>query len=299
MKEEIKVGFCIAYDWYLLKYSLPLVYDSASSICLSIDKDRRSWANLSYEFDEKAFSSLVKALDVDGKISILEDDFHLPELTPMQNEVRQRNLMARHLGQGGWHVQLDCDEYFVDFEGFIKYLRGIPAGKAKKANVVCPLVNIFKEVEEGFLMISSEEFRDIEYVTVATRDPHYEYGRKNAYFNLYTKFAVLHQSWARKDQEVLQKLKNWGHKGDFTAQEFFGFWKGLSLSNFERVKNFHPISPPVWKSLAFIPATDVPDLISRAKSEISIPVSDLYLAYRNNKNISRLKSLYHKITGSK
>ena len=59
----IKIGFCVAYDWHLLRYSLPLIYDHADYICLSIDKDRISWAGEKFSFDENSFKSFVQAID--------------------------------------------------------------------------------------------------------------------------------------------------------------------------------------------------------------------------------------------
>src|SRR5690349_10266607 len=110
----IKVGFCVSYDWVLLKRSLPRVYGQADKICLSIDKNRRSWTGTPYVFDEDAFRSWISSVDVQNKIDVYEDDFALSNLSAMENDTRQRNLMAKRLGKGGWHIQVDSDEYFLD-----------------------------------------------------------------------------------------------------------------------------------------------------------------------------------------
>ena len=39
----IKLGYCVAYDWDLLRYSIPKIYEHTDVICLSIDKNRQSW----------------------------------------------------------------------------------------------------------------------------------------------------------------------------------------------------------------------------------------------------------------
>src|SRR4051812_40490040 len=123
MEQQIKVGFCVAYDWYLLKNALPSIYASADLICLSIDSDRISWSGHPFAFDDDAFRAFVAEIDVQRKIVVFEDRFCIEGLTPMQNEVRQRNLVAAFVGMDGWHIQLDCDEYFLDFEQFVRYLR--------------------------------------------------------------------------------------------------------------------------------------------------------------------------------
>lgn len=123
--EAIKVGFCVAYDWHFLQHTLPLVYEGATDICLAIDRNRISWSGNPYSFDEEAFRQCIANIDSNKKIRIYEDGFYLPNLTPMQNEVRERNMIAQFFGEGGWHIQLDCDEHFVGFGNFAVYLRSI------------------------------------------------------------------------------------------------------------------------------------------------------------------------------
>jgi hypothetical protein len=36
----------------------------------------------------------------------------------MENETRERMMIAQRMGEGGWHVQVDSDEYFLDFGTF-------------------------------------------------------------------------------------------------------------------------------------------------------------------------------------
>jgi hypothetical protein len=33
----------------------------------------------------------------------------------MECDTRERNMLAKYMGEGGWHVQIDADEYFADF----------------------------------------------------------------------------------------------------------------------------------------------------------------------------------------
>ena len=66
--DKIKVGFCVAYDWELLRHSLPLVYADADIICLSIDKKRRSWAGASYQWNSESFQNFIQSIDTKKKI---------------------------------------------------------------------------------------------------------------------------------------------------------------------------------------------------------------------------------------
>lgn len=290
--ESIKIGFCVAYDWQLLEYALPLVYESADTICLSIDKDKISWGRERFTFDETAFHAFISRIDSKKKITILEEDFHQPNLTPMQNEVRQRNRMAEFMGKGGWHIQLDCDEYFLEFEKFVKYLVDLRTGRKRKSNINCALITLFKKIDERFYFVLPTP-KSIEFIQIATKEPVYENGRRNGNFNIYTNFTILHQSWARNEDEVKNKLKNWGHKTDFDTEIYFNKWKSLNTNNFHEYKNFHPIQPDVWPSLGFTNARNELDLIHNPPS-IDFPYSKWDLLFKNSRSIGRLRSLFRK-----
>ncbi|HEY5824261.1 MAG TPA: hypothetical protein VIT44_07850 [Cyclobacteriaceae bacterium] len=288
MKDNsIKIGFCVAYDWYLLKYAIPPVYKYADSICLSVDKDHISWGGEQFLFDEEAFSSFVRTIDTENKIAILKEDFHQSALTPMENEVRQRNCMAEHMGNGGWHIQLDADEYFHEFGPFVNYLRKTNVDEF--TNVSCILITVFKRVDNGYLIIDPIWKSNLELIAIASRKPHYEHGRKNGYFNHITSFKIVHQSWARQESEIQQKVSNWGHKNDFKVQRFVDFWKSLDETNYKAIKNFHPIDPGRWPALRFIRSNSMEDLINETGTiDISI-FSKMELMILNSKMISRLK----------
>jgi hypothetical protein len=292
MSKEIKIGFCAAYDWYLLKQSLPLVYKDADQILVAIDKDRMSWAGKKYTIDEGAFASFIQEIDTDRKIKLYEDDFHLPELRPMENEVRQRNLMAAQLGNGGWHIQLDTDEYFVDFPGFVAYLK--ENSFSRSVNINCPFVVLFKTVEGGFLTINAELPETVDFFPIATNDPKYEYGRRNGHFNVKANFSIVHQTWAREEAEVEQKIQNWGHKEDFDVAAYFEHWKTLNGHNFQEFINFHPIVPSNWPSLTKVNGNSIAELIEYFRRNPPFTLTPAYLRKQNSIWRSRFNSLLKK-----
>lgn len=291
----IKVGICVAYDWYLLEYSLPIIYEHADKICLSIDRDRISWSGNKFTFDETAFSEFIARTDKDKKIQLHEEDFHIVALTPMQNEVRQRNRLAAFMGDGGWHIQLDCDEYFVEFPRFVKYLKSLPE-KNGDYNVCCLWVTLFKKVEGGFLYITPSSAAQFEYIQIATQRPLYENGRRNGNFNLYTNFLIIHQSWARSEDEISQKILNWGHANDFDLNQFDVLWKNLDHLNYKQLENFHPISPQIWGALNFHPATGIDELMKSFKNSDFPSLARWQLIRRNSRFMAKLEFLWKKIT---
>lgn len=288
----IKIAFCAAYDWEYLRISLPLVYDYADKICIAVDKDRISWTGHPFPFHDEAFYSFIKESDQAGKIDIYEDDFHLRDLAPMQNEVRQRNKMAERLGKGGWHIQLDTDEYFVDFPGFVQYLQQNSFNRP--VNITCPWYTMYKQTPEGYLFIKENTQENMEFIPVATMHPHYEYGRRNSYFNIKTDFVILHQSWARSEDEILQKISNWGHKEDFDVMAYYKKWQKLSGNNYQQLNDFHPVVQGKWTELEYIPGKDIPTLIKALKQKPPFLIDKDKLNKDNSIWRSRVKSVLGK-----
>lgn len=293
MTTLIKVGFCVAYDWNLLRNSLPLIYTHSNSICLSLDRNRVSWGGEKFDFDEQSFSSFMKEIDQDRKIRILEDDFCLAGQSAAENEVTQRREMAKFLGDGGWHIQLDADEYFIDFFSFTKFLFSLPK-RNYSYNVCCRLITLFKQSPGGFLIVDPLNVGNAEYIQIASLTPSYLHGRRNGHFNLYVNFSIVHQSWARSDEEILQKLKNWGHINDFNTHDYFTFWKTVTEENHLAVKNFHPIIPARWPSLRFVKASSISDFMVELNQFRLPKLSSVQSIVKNSRLISKIKQLLKK-----
>jgi hypothetical protein len=206
----IKLGFCVAYDWLLLKKSVPLVYDWADTICFSLDKNRRSWSGTPFAFEENEFYEWVQHIDKDKKIKIYEDAFYREGFTSIENDNYQRTKMAEQMGRGGWHVQIDSDEYFLDFEGFKKYLFSVienPGGEEKPLNICCSWINLIKRTDTGYLYVYHPTHNN-SWMPFATNKPEYLEARRNSHFNHFSPFVVLHETWARGEAELWQKMNS-------------------------------------------------------------------------------------------
>ena len=242
----IKVGFCVAYDWELLKKSVPRVYKHADLICLAVDKNRKSWAGNPYAFDDDAFYAFVQEVDTDKKITLYEDDFALPNLNSRQNGNRHRELIAEKMGAGGWHIQIDADEYFLDFEGFVGFLKQLlpnPTGKEKPFNVLANWLPLIKKVDDGFLYVDFLG-KIPETAPFATTNPNYERARHNGYFNKYSSYYVLHETWARGEEQLKFKISNWGHASEeldekALRESHLKIWRALDSRNYQVIKNIH------------------------------------------------------------
>ncbi len=298
MDKIIKTGFCVAYDWELLKYSLPGVYEESDMICLAIDKDRHSWSCNKYEFDDKAFYDFIKKTDRENKIDIYEDDFSLSHLNARENCNRHRTLLAKRMKPGGWHIQIDVDEYFIDFKGFANYLKSIhtnPTGKEKPVNVCANIIPVFKKSQQGYFYVAFGKGKMPENAPVATNVPVYERARNNGHFNHISPYYFVHETWARSEDELRYKLNNWGHSAEELElkekrESFLKLWRAIDKYNYMLVRDIHPAVPDVWPGLAYCEAADMNDFISQMK-EIRFPAGKFDLWLRNNRLMAKIRSL--------
>lgn len=298
MSKIIKVGYCVAYDWEYLRTSIPLIYNSADLICLSIDKHRNTWVGNKYDLDDDAFYKFINEIDKDKKIIVYEDDFYISSNTAMQNEVRQRTLIAQKMGEGGWHLQLDTDEYFLHFDKFVQYLINIeknPSGKKKPINIKANWIPIIKQLKNGFLYVDFGN-KIGETFTIATNSPRYLNGRNNDYFNILSPFYCIHQTQARSPEELKLKLENWGHSDNElkeleVRESLFNLWNTMDEYNYDRIKNCHFTNPSVWPALKYCQANDINELITNVEMPI-FPYSDSQLMLKNSIWYSRISKLF-------
>lgn len=269
----IKVGYLVSYDFELLFNSLPTVYEESDSIYLAIDKERRTWAGNNFIIPDTFFER-IKSFDTENKIIFFIDDFYISTLSPMENEVRERNMLLKKMGKG-WLIQLDSDEYAYNFKELAKNLN-----KKKyliKFNRLLPVtlsgywIILFKKTKDGYFQISNKhKFNFI------TNYPKYTGARKNNNFiNINIGSLVLHQAYAREEEEIYQKINNWGHKNDFDTDKFFFFWKTITDKNYKSFRNFHPEIPSLWSNLDFVKAKNIKELITNNKVKEELFFDDL------------------------
>lgn len=250
----VKTGICVAYDWHFLQQSLPSIYKHVDAICLSVDSERRSWNGNLFEMNWNAFTEMVDAIDVDQKIQILQEPFYNKERTPIANECYQRRRMAEVLGKANWIMQIDTDEIIINPLEFIGELSKYSEWK-RPVNVHGTWINLIKQTGFGFIYSVTKT------PPLATNRPEYDYGRTNGHFNIYTNTFLAHITWARPEEEVYYKLKNWGHSHEFEGMSFFKIWQALDDHNWQYIKDFHPMNRGSIPRLYFHKAGTVEEFV--------------------------------------
>lgn len=251
--KKIHVGLLLSYDYEKMKLSIPAVYKHADRIFLAKDIKSRTWSGNTFSIDP-SFYEWLESYDVDQKIEIYEDDFYVPDLTTIDNDTRERQMLAQKMGIGNWIIQVDADEYFVDFEKFVNDLRKLDHyldnPEKHKVQIGGFWIVIYKYTENGILYVD-KPMKAI----FATNYPNFVCARRTDERIIYTDAIVLHESLSRDEKELEFKIQNWGHSHQIN-QEFMDKWRRVNENNYTEFSDFYYIEPSRWKKLGYLPTKD-------------------------------------------
>lgn len=267
--KKIQVGFLMSYDYEMLKKAIPPVYSAADSIFIGLDEKNYTWSGEKIEIDPAFFDWLHK-IDVDQKITIYRNNFYVPELTAMKNEVRERKMLALEMGLGNWIIQVDCDEYFLNFEGFVSDLRKydhlLNDPEDRPVQIAAFLLVLYKYVDGGILYVDK-----VRRQMMATNYPEYKVGRNTKQRVIYTKNLLLHESVSRSEEEIITKFRNWGHREETNLEKFLEKWRVVNSENFTEYQNFFYLEPEKWKNLNFVKGNSMEEINSNLDYEEFMP----------------------------
>jgi hypothetical protein len=265
----IKVGMLAAYDYEYLKTSLPLVYEHADQIAIAADSNNLSWAGNPISIPD-AFWEWVKAYDTCGKIQIYRDAFYQKGLTAVEVDYREHQMLIKFMGdEDGWHIHIDADEYFVDFKHFVDYLHYLDRKKPYINAIIMEWLTIFKRTEKGFIFVQDSsrgtrdegrKIRSTQQHPLGSCTPKYMTAnrRTKPQKPILYPMRVVHERWARTEEELLTKLRNWTHN-DQRWDDFVHFWQTINEQNYMN------LCGGVIKThrYAYIEAQNVPDLLQK------------------------------------
>ena len=134
---------------------------------------------------------------------------------------------------------------------------------------------------------------------MATNVPIYEGARRNGHFNVIVPHYVIHETWARSEQELWFKINSWGHSDQEMKEEafrisYFNLWKALDEFNYRYIKNFHPGLPHAWPALGFCRGDTISEFIANF-GQPKFPHSKAFMLLYNSRNIARLKTIVLKL----
>lgn len=276
--KEIQVGFLMSYDYELLKNSIPLVYKEAENITIALDQDLRTWTGEHFEVDDEFFS-WIRSFDTENKIQLYKDDFYKSNLNPMENEVRERKMLASRMGIGNWIIQIDADEYFVDFKKFTEQLKlknnYLKDPEKNPIQIAGYYINLYKYTDDGILYVS--ESRNQKF---ATNFPGYVTGRNTKKRVVYIPNLVIHECLSRSEEEIRKKFNNWGHSHQVDIEKFLQKWKKVEQTNYNEFEDFFYLEPEKWKRLNYVQGKTISEIKTTINLEELMP-SKLHLKSKN------------------
>jgi hypothetical protein len=277
---QINVGFLMSYDYIYLKDSLHLVYDQSDKIVLALDENLTTWSGNKFTIEENFFLWL-KDFDTKGKIEIYRDNFYDPNLTSIQNDTLERIKLSDYFGKGNWYIQLDSDELFINFKGYVAVLKKnakfLINPEKNQVQIFLFIINLFKKVEGGYLYVS----KPFEPFAASTNFANYKKCRLTHSRKIYFPFFIVHNTWARANEEIYFKLNNWGHNKDFDVEKYYVFWKNFTKENYQNFKNVHPLEGKKWKELDFCPGENLRDVVDFFETSDKLQISSVFLCGKN------------------
>ncbi len=256
--KEIRVGFLMSYDYKLLKNSIPLVYKEADSIFIAVDQNLKTWSGGDFEIEDSFFQWL-SSFDTEKKISIYRDNFYDPDLNAMENEVKERKMLASKMGIGNWLIQIDSDEYFVDFKKFTEELKlrnnYLNNPEKNQIQIAGYYVNLYKYTEDGILYVSEPRNQKF-----ATNHPGYVTGRNTKKQVIYVPSLVIHECLSRSEEEIRTKFSNWGHSHQVDIDTFLNKWRKIDQTNYKEFENLFYLEPGLWKKLSYVQGRSIPEI---------------------------------------
>jgi hypothetical protein len=234
----------LAYDWKYAFAAIRAYYAIADEIILGLDADRISWSKKPFSFDDAAVADLIAKLDKDKKIRIIEGNFHTQD-TAMENETDERRQLGVACRAGNWVVQIDADEILLNPLEFKKYMERLPRGSC----VWMGWLPVYKIIGKKALVVGGVPER----APVATCEPQlYHYGRLVEQPNVLLPLRLLHLAFCRTEEELVQKLTNWGHSHQVDVEKCVSVWRATNLENYQELKDFHPFLGPLWPCLTIM-----------------------------------------------
>lgn len=258
---KIHVGMLLSYDYDKLKNSLPRIYERADKIFLAKDKNNLTWSGNEFHIDTDFFTWLLE-FDSQNKIEIYEDNFYIPELSPIENDTRERNMLAKKMGNQNWVIQLDADEYFLNFKKFTETLKKYDSylgANKQEVQIIAYHINLYKYDDNGVFYVTNPTRFEL-----ATNSPKYLYARKTKKRKIYTPTLILHECLAREEVDLQQKFQNWGHKDDLKEDNnFLDKWISTDINNYHEKKDLFYLNPTRWKSLNYVKGKSIHEIIDK------------------------------------
>ena len=246
----------ISYDAHYLPESIKSYYNYVDEIVLGLDKDRISWSGNRFSFDEAELWKALSEIDTEGKITVVEENFHRSRV-PIENDTHERNFLKEQCSND-WIFSFDADEILINakefFEDFCPLVENY-----KDVELMFTWFLLYKELPEGYLIIADENrnhvfTKDVQGFTARKNLHTYTYCRwTNAPKKIKSPLGILHYSFCRPDKDLTVKVNNFGHSVESKRDPFYDIQKTVNATNYKNMLNFKTSNMgPQWPTLKLV-----------------------------------------------
>jgi hypothetical protein len=250
----------ISYDASYLANSIRTYYDYVDEIILGLDQDRISWSGNKFSFDEETLWKELSAIDGDGKIEIVEGNFHRSKV-PIENDNHQRNYLKEYC-TNDWVFSFDADEDLVNAKEY--FTKFCPLVETYDMDHMFYWILPYKRIGDGNILVISKEDKK----TLPNNEVQGFATHKNNTFNycrwtnnqkrVQSPLVILHWSFCRPSKELDLKINNFGHSIESKKDPFYEIQAKVDSTNYTQLKNFKTSNMgPQWESLLNIKEADL------------------------------------------
>jgi hypothetical protein len=255
----------ISYDAAYLPASIASYYPYVDEIVLGLDVNRISWSNKPFTFDEGSLWQELTKLDIDNKITIIEENFHQSKIA-IENDNYERNFLKEQC-TNDWIISIDADEVLLNAKDFFNNFCPIAARYKNKVDLCMTWITPYKQIDDTILLIVNEDntpFTGENQGVMTSKSSTYTYARwtdKSAQGSnrILSPLWAMHWSLCRPSSSLKQKIHNTGHSDIVDKDPFYTIWSKVTLENYTELRNFKTsgLGSAQWPKLLALPAAEL------------------------------------------
>lgn len=255
----------ISYDAEYLINSISKYYNYVDEIVLGLDKDRISWSGNNFNFDELSLWNALNTLDGDGKISIVEENFHQATVA-IENDNYERNYLKNECSND-WILSIDADENLINAKDFFYKYCPLVEKYYKKTDICMVWATPYKEIDGTILVIANEDgspFLGENQGVMTSKHNTFTYARWTdlsaaGQNRLISPLVSIHWSLCRSKDNLKFKITNNGHSDLSNKDPFYSIWDTITLDNYHTLRNFKTsgLGSMQWPTLHAVPKNDL------------------------------------------
>ena len=247
----------ISYDAHLLCDSIDRYYEYVDEIILGLDKDRISWSNNKFSFDENLLWKKLSLIDTESKISVIEENFHKSEVA-IENDNYERNFLKEQCTHD-IIVSVDADEILINSKEFFIDFLPLTVNYLDKYDICMTWATPYKEIDDTTLVIAELDqspFFGENQGFITNKNSLFTYARwtdksSSGMGRILSPLVAIHYSLCRKKEALHEKIHNIGHSDIVEEDPFYDLWNQVTMDNYAELRNFKTsgLGAAQWPSL--------------------------------------------------